>query len=133
MKKSLSLAFTKTLARHVVTFCAFFSLLWGNPGVCQQPTFLKSSNAESSDFFGSSVASSGLTLVVGATGEDSNAKKVNGDETDNSKMNSGAAYVFVQDQFGEWSQQAYLKVFNSGQFTLGDFLSRWHQRGGLRI
>jgi len=120
MKNWLNHTFTESVSPIVVIFFLFFGSLWANTGACQEPTYLKASNAESSDFFGVSVASSGLTLVVGATGEDSKAIKVNGDETNNDKQNSGAAYVFVQDQFGEWSQQAYLKVFNSGGFGLAN-------------
>ena len=60
------------------------------------------------DLLGYSVAVSGETVVVGAYGEDSNATGVNGDQTDNSSFNSGAAYVFVRTG-SVWSQQAYLK------------------------
>ena len=38
---------------------------------------------------------SGDTLVVGALGESSNATGVNGNQGDNSALNSGAAYVFT--------------------------------------
>ena len=40
------------------------------------------------------MAVSGDFVVVGATEEDSNATGVNGDQTNNSATNSGAAYVF---------------------------------------
>jgi hypothetical protein len=46
------------------------------------------------DFFGSSLAFDGQTLVVGAPREDSNATGVNGDATNNSATDSGAVYVF---------------------------------------
>lgn len=67
-----------------------------------QQAYLKASNTAGSDFFGTSVAVSGDTVVVGARGEDSNASA------------SGAAYVFVRDEAGTWSQQAYLKASNPG-------------------
>ncbi|MCX6879168.1 MAG: lectin-like protein [Verrucomicrobia bacterium] len=77
-----------------------------------QQAYLKASNTEASqygDLFGSSVAVSGDTVVVGAEGESSSATGVNGDQSDNSATYSGAAYVFVRDGAG-WSQQAYLKA-----------------------
>ena len=40
------------------------------------------------------MAVSGDTVVVGAPGEDSNAKGVNGNQNDNSAPHAGAAYVF---------------------------------------
>ena len=80
-----------------------------------QQAYLKASNTEASDFFGSSVAVSSDTVVVGAEGEDSNATGVNGNQLDNSELLSGAAYVFVRPPGGTtWSQQAYLKASNTG-------------------
>ncbi len=66
-----------------------------------------------SDQFGYAVAVSGDTVVVGALLEDSNATGVNGDQADNSAIDSGAAYVFTRTG-GVWSQQAYLKASNTG-------------------
>ena len=43
------------------------------------------------DNFGRSVAISGDTMVIGAVGEDSNATGVNGNQTNNSATDSGAA------------------------------------------
>jgi hypothetical protein len=80
-----------------------------------QQAYLKASNAEASDIFGSSVAVSGDTLVVGAVWENSNATGVNGDQSDNSATNSGAAYVFVRNGTN-WTQQAYLKASNTGAY-----------------
>jgi hypothetical protein len=51
-------------------------------------------------------------VVVGGYLEDSNATGINGDQTDNSALSSGAAYVFVRDGT-TWSQQAYLKASNT--------------------
>ncbi len=73
----------------------------------------KASNTGFFDQFGSSVALSGDTLVVGASYEDSNATGVNGDQSDNSASDAGATYVFVRSG-GLWSQQAYLKASNTG-------------------
>ena len=77
-----------------------------------QQAYLKSSNSEENDLFGGSVAVSGDTVVVGATGEASNATGVNGDQSDNSAGNSGAVYVFVRNG-ASWSQQTYLKASNT--------------------
>jgi hypothetical protein len=78
-----------------------------------QQAYLKASNTEASDTFGSSVAIAGDTIVVGAPNEDSAATGVNGDQADNRALSAGAAYVFVRSN-GFWSQQAYLKASNTG-------------------
>jgi FG-GAP repeat protein len=72
---------------------------------------LRGSNTEFFDWFGHSVAISGDTVLVGASGEDSNATGVNGNQTNNTVVQSGAAYVFVR-KGTNWSQQAYLKASN---------------------
>src|ERR1043166_3012862 len=78
-----------------------------------QQAYLKASNTDANDSFGVSVAVTGDTVVVGAPGEASNAAGVNGNQSDNSAMRSGAAYVFVRSGTN-WSQQAYLKASNTG-------------------
>jgi hypothetical protein len=61
-----------------------------------QRAYVKSSNVEAFDEFGSAMALTrdGKTMVIGARGEDSSAKGVNGDQNDNSVDEAGAAYVF---------------------------------------
>jgi len=81
-------------------------------GVWSQQAYLKASNTDGGDRFGSSVSVSDATIVVGALGEASNAASLNGDQTNNSSPQSGAAYVFVRTS-GKWSQQAYLKASNT--------------------
>ncbi len=77
-------------------------------GAWIQQAYLKASHPGLSDNFGSSLALSGDTLVVGAAGDDSGSAGVGGDPADNSLWNAGAVTVFVRS--GEtWSQQAYLK------------------------
>jgi hypothetical protein len=82
-----------------------------------QDAYLKASNAEANDYFGNSVAISGSTIVVGASGEDSNQTTItNTDGTasaSNSASNSGAVYVFKRDGSGNWIQDAYLKASNA--------------------
>jgi len=82
-------------------------------GVWSQQAYLKASNTGGGDQFGIAVAISGDTIVVGANSEDSNATGVDGDQSDNSAVQSGAAYVFTRSG-STWSQQAYLKASNTG-------------------
>lgn len=77
-----------------------------------QQAYLKASNTNMTDGFGNSVSISGNTLVIGAQNEDSNATGVNGNQSDNSFENAGAAYVFVRTGI-TWVQQAYLKASNT--------------------
>lgn len=84
----------------------------------QQEAYIKASNTDTNDHFGSSLSLSGdgLTLVVGAEQESSNANAINGDHNNNLSASSGAVYVFHKAA-SSWSQQAYLKSNNS---DLGD-------------
>lgn len=96
--------------------------------------YLKGSNAQEKDAFGTSITLStdGNTMAVGAIGEDSQAKGVNGNQADNScyyqnnegkfvldlgckntyyqafGLNNGAVYVFSRAN-AVWTQEAYLK------------------------
>ena len=80
-----------------------------------QQAYIKASNTGAADEFGRSVSLSadGSILAVGATSEDSNAVGINGNQSDNSTPNSGAAYVFTRSGTS-WSQQAYIKASNTG-------------------
>ena len=77
-----------------------------------QQAFLKASNSEAEDYFGSSIAIFGDTLVIGARWEDSNAVGVNDNQVNNLALESGAVYVFSRSGV-TWSQQAYLKASNT--------------------
>ena len=79
-----------------------------------QHAYIKASNSEAGDLFGTSVSlnANGTTLAVGAFREDSNDTGINGDQSDNSSIDSGAAYVYELSN-NIWSQQAYLKASNS--------------------
>jgi hypothetical protein len=81
-----------------------------------QQAYLKASNTEILDSFGSSVAVAGDTVVIGAFGEDSAATGVGGNQTDNSVDRAGAAYVFSRSG-ATWTQQAYLKASASAAFN----------------
>src|SRR5262249_14416579 len=78
-----------------------------------QQAYIKASNPDEVDQFGSSVALSGDTLAVGAFNEQSAATGVNGDQRDNSVTGAGAVYVFVRSGI-TWVQQAYIKASNPG-------------------
>ncbi len=96
---------------------ALTSPLAGTAATPAQQAYLKASNTGAEDQFGFAVAVSGDTMVVGVPAEDSNAIGVNGNQSDNSAPESGAAYVFVR-RGTNWIQQAYLKASNTGA---GDF------------
>ncbi len=80
-----------------------------------QQAYLKASQVTAGDNFGVSVAVSGDTVVVGATGEDSSTTGINSTPNE-SASGAGAAYVFVRSGT-TWSQQAYLKA---SQVTASD-------------
>jgi len=80
-----------------------------------QQAYLKAAHPNKADRFGEAVSLSadGTALAIGASGEDSAALGVGGDQTDNSAQNAGAAYVFRRTG-STWAQEAYLKASNSG-------------------
>lgn len=109
-------------------------------GVWSQEEYLKPASPGEEDRFGTSVALSGDTVVVGARFESGGSTGVGGNEQDDSVPSSGAAYVFVRDTTG-WSQQAYLKASNAGQYDYfgsavdvdGDVVvvgTEWEDSGG---
>jgi len=76
-----------------------------NGTIWTQKAYIKTSNADTNDQFGSSVALSGdsKTFVAGATEEDG---------VNNTLLESGAAYVFVLDSLNNWVEQQILKPTN---------------------
>ncbi|WP_369600692.1 FG-GAP repeat protein [Hahella sp. SMD15-11] len=92
-------------------------------GSWSQQAYIKASNPDQDDFFGFSLALSGngSTLAVGALFDDSAAAGINGDDSDNSLVDSGAAFVFIRDETGSWVQQAYIKAPDPGQDDLFGF------------
>jgi len=88
-------------------------------GVWSQEQYIKATEVDDLDGFGFSVSlaeslSGTRYLAVGATGEDSDGS----DETDNSVSSSGAAYVFIDDAFGDWSTNFpyYIKASNPDEY-----------------
>lgn len=83
-------------------------------GSWMQQAYVKAGLARANALFGYSVAlsTSGNTMAVGAYGEASGAKGVNGNPNDTSQYYSGAAYVFTRAG-NSWSQEAYVKASNT--------------------
>jgi hypothetical protein len=77
-----------------------------------QQAYVKASNTDANDHFGSSVSlsSDGNTLAVGAYLEESNAWN---DDDNNLISGAGAVYVFSRSDT-KWTQQAYVKASNTG-------------------
>jgi len=75
--------------------------------------YFKASNTGSGDQFGYSVALSadGATLAVGAPEEDSSTTGINSTPNEDA-TDAGAVYVFSRSG-STWSQQAYIKAFNT--------------------
>ena len=100
-----------------------------------QQAYVKASNTQALDRFGSKVALSpeGNTLAVGAVTEDSSATGINGNQADDSAVDSGALYLFVR-RSGHWAQQAYVKAPNTDagdRFGGGNFGT--HYAAGLAL
>src|SRR6266545_3194003 len=91
-----------------------------------QQAYIKASNPDAGDQFGTSVAlsSDGNTLAVGATGEDSALTGTAGivDETTAGNAAPGAGAVYVFTRVGTaWTQEAYIKASNTGVLDLFGF------------
>nr|MCA8837765.1 FG-GAP repeat protein [Pseudomonadota bacterium] len=66
-------------------------------GTWSQRAYLKASNTEAGDVYGSlgiSLSADGNTLAVGAFGEASNATGIDGNQGDNSAADAGAVYLY---------------------------------------
>lgn len=83
----------------------------GNSG-WQEEQILTAVVSDANDRFGAAVAIDGTRIIVGAPGEDSAARTVDGDATNNSAADAGAAYVFTFDGT-TWARSGYLKAQNA--------------------
>jgi hypothetical protein len=97
-------------------------------GVWTQQAYVKASNTEENDLFGTVVALSGdgNTLAVGAPSESSGLTGVTPGSVSeatalNATFSSGATYVFLRTA-GTWAQQAYVKASNTGN---SDMFGMW--------
>jgi len=99
-------------------------------GAWSQQAYIKASNPGQSYRFGYMVSLSqdGNTLAVSAVFEASAAKGINGDQTDKSIPQAGAAYVFTRAG-AAWAQQAYIKASNTGEPAVGKQPSKGDQFG----
>ncbi|MCC6216752.1 MAG: hypothetical protein IT376_17970 [Polyangiaceae bacterium] len=81
-----------------------------------EQAYLKPANAQANDGFGGTVAIDGDTVVVAATGEDSNQMTIThggAASSDDSAVDAGAVYVFRRTG-AIWAQEAYVKASNAG-------------------
>jgi hypothetical protein len=81
-------------------------------GVWKQEARVQASNADTNDLFGTGLALAGDWLAVGAPYEDSAAQGINGDQTNNASLESGAAYLYLREAQG-FVQHAYVKPNDS--------------------
>jgi hypothetical protein len=82
-----------------------------------QQAYLKASNTGGPDIgyqfgFAVSLSSDGSTLAVSETSDPSNATGINGNAKDTSAPEAGAVFIFTHSG-GTWSQQAYVKPWNT--------------------
>ncbi len=83
-----------------------------NPGQWVQQAYVKGDATGGGDRLGFSVAIDAERFVAGAVLEESSARGINGNQLDNGRHGSGAAYIFERSQ-GNWRQRAYLKADNA--------------------
>lgn len=97
--------------------CAVYIFSRGtSDGIWQQQAHLTAAYPMQDMAFGIDLAlsSDGDTLAVGAPRDSSNARGINGDESNRDAPGSGAVHVFTRNG-GNWSQQAYVKARNTPQ------------------
>jgi hypothetical protein len=82
--------------------------------VWSQQQYFKASNTQAAAGFGDAVSlsASGFELIVGSPSEASAATGINGNQSDTSATQAGAAYVFTFNGT-VWSQAAYVKASNT--------------------
>jgi len=97
------------------SFCGAVYVFVRNGTVWSHEAYLKAPNGEADDYFGTSVAIVGDTIVATANSESSDTTGIiHGSDlssTNNGGNDYGAVYVFVRDGT-TWSHQAYLKAPN---------------------
>ncbi len=84
----------------------------GFEGAALPSDYLKASNTRTGAQFGTVVAVSGDTIVVGSPPESSSSRGVGGSQADGGAAGAGAVYVFRVSS-GGWVQEAYLKAPNT--------------------
>ncbi|HMF02823.1 MAG TPA: integrin, partial [Terriglobia bacterium] len=88
-----------------------------NGTMWSQEAFIKSSNPDKEDWFGSrlTLSGDGNTLAVGAQVEDGGSKGINGDQKNQTAEDSGAIYFFTRTGT-TWKQVAYVKASNADAY-----------------
>lgn len=84
-------------------------------GVWSLDGTLLGSNSELGDLFGIDLDINGSMIAVGANGESSSSRIINGDKTNNDRERSGAVYIFERNN-ETWNETAYIKSQNSDEF-----------------
>jgi hypothetical protein len=81
--------------------------------------YIKAFNPDHGDRFGLAVVLSqdGNWMAVGAPGEASGSRGINGNPCGNCSPAAGAVYVFHRDAGGHWSQTEYVKASNTKDHT----------------
>lgn len=74
--------------------------------------YVKASNTRAEAKFGTAIALSADTLVVGSPAESSAATGIDGDQASTAAPSAGAVYVYRRSN-GSWIQEAYLKASNA--------------------
>jgi len=92
---------------------AAYTFIKNSADMWVQESFIKASNTEGADSFGSSVSLNNNQLLVGSSLEDSGATGIGGNQNNNTTTDSGSAYLFSFDN--AWSQDLYIKASNTGQ------------------
>jgi hypothetical protein len=87
-------------------------------------SYLKATNSDVNDFFGSSLVIENSTLVVGAPGEDGSGVGFNRDMQTNGSTDSGAVYIFsLNENSNAWVETAYIKADdNQPQSLFGQYV-----------
>jgi len=88
-----------------------------NGTMWSQEAFIKSSNPDKEDWFGSrlTLSGDGNTLAVGAQVEDGGSKGINGDQKNQTAEDSGVIYFFTRTGT-TWKQVAYVKASNADAY-----------------
>jgi hypothetical protein len=77
-----------------------------------QTTYIKASNTDAGDEFGSAVAIDDDAMLIGAWQEDSGAIGIDGDQDNTEQADSGAAYLLTLSE-GGWAHAGYFKASNT--------------------
>jgi hypothetical protein len=97
--------------------------------------YIKATNTNRGDRFGTALALEGTSLLLGAPGEESRATGVNGDQNDNALTNAGAGYLYLDAQAAPVNinpglNDAWFNEFTPGQ---GFFVNVFPVNGSMFV